>query len=199
MSSDNTASAFESGVAQYFKEFSHRRARETAHQAWLYTSVAKLIDPQLVVAELNVPNRDLSPFANIEPSRGAIGFDFAVTRSEIDLRTWKTRTPGWDEGVPTYPQTLETLQEVEILAEFKIADSTSTSTSTLVTDLEKLRGAIGFLAHHGCKSIPSCYLLILDPRRVLHVEKAIDTVALNWPACTPFPKVLVGPRVATEL
>jgi hypothetical protein len=193
MSSDTPASAFESGVAKYFKEFTHRLARETAHQAWIYTSVANFIDPQLVVAELNVPNQDVSPFANVKPSRGAIGFDFAVTRSEIDLRTWKARTPGWNEGVPTYAQTLETLQEVEVLAEFKIAASTSTNTSALVTDLEKLRGIIGFLAHHGCKSFPSCFLVVFDPRRVLHVQKAIDTVTPHWPSYTPFPKVLVGP------
>ena len=194
MSIDNSAAVFESGVAQYFKEFSHRLARETTHQAWLLTSVSKLIDPQLVVAELNVPNRDLSPFAEIEPSRGAISFDFAITRSEIDLRTWKARTPGWNAGETTAPQTLETLREVAVLAEFKIAESSSTKTSALVTDLEKLRGAIGFMAHHGCATFPSCFLLVLDPHRVLDTRKAIEAVAPNWPACTSFPKVLVLQR-----
>ena len=199
MSADTTASAFESGVAQFFNEFSHRLARETAHQAWLYASVAKLIDPQLLVAELNVPNQDLNSFANIKPSRGALGFDFSVTQSEIDLRTWKSRTPGWNNGTPTTPQTLETLREVAILAEFKIADSTSTNNSALITDLETLRGAVGFLAHHGCTSFPSCYLIVLDPRRLLHAERALETIVPRWPSGVPIPTVLVGPKLSTTL
>ena len=193
MNIDNSAAQFEFGVAQYFKDFSHRLARETTHQSWLLTSVSKLIDPQLVVAELNVPNKDLSPFAKIDPSSGAIAFDFAITRSEIDLRTWKARTPGWKAGETTAPQTLETLREVAVLAEFKIAESSSTNTSALITDLEKLRGAVEFMAHHNCETFPSCFLIVLDPHRVLKTRKAIESVAPHWPACTSLPKVLVGP------
>jgi len=127
----DAAAAFEAGVTQYFADFGHRIAREIAHQAWLLISVSKFLNPQLVVAELDVPNRDLSPFGDITLSRGALGFDFAITRSEIDLRTWKTRTPGWNSGVSTTPQTLERLREVDVLAEFKIAESTSTTSTAL--------------------------------------------------------------------
>jgi len=193
MAADSTPKAFESGVAQYFIDFNHRLARETAHQAWLYASVAKLIDPQFLVAELNVPNQDISPFANITASRGGSGFDFAVTRSEIDLRTWKSRTPGWNSGIPTTPQTLETLQEVVVLAEFKIAESTSTNNSALIADLEKMRGVAGFLAHHGCTSFPSCYLVVFDPHKRLHPTQALQTIIPSWPSGAPIPSVLVGP------
>jgi hypothetical protein len=93
------AALFESGVADCFKAFGHRRARERPHRAWLLNCASRRIDPQLVVAELTVPNRDLSRFAAIRGSlEGGVNFDFAVTRSEIDLRAWKTRTPGWKTG-----------------------------------------------------------------------------------------------------
>ena len=58
MSIDNYATPSESGIAHYFEEFGHRLARETTHQAWLLISVSKFINPQLVVAELNVPLED---------------------------------------------------------------------------------------------------------------------------------------------
>ncbi|MEK6236687.1 MAG: hypothetical protein N2C14_18420, partial [Planctomycetales bacterium] len=123
----------------------------------------------------------------------ALAFDFAVTRSEIDLRTWKTRTPGWKTGEPTVPQTLETLRNVAVLAEFKIAESSSTNTAALVTDLEKLRAAVGFMEHHGCQCFPACFLVVLDTNRVLDTQKAINSVVPNWPKCSSFPKVLIGP------
>lgn len=184
---------FESGVAKYFEQFSHRRAREVVHQSWLLGTIARLVDPQLVVGELIFPNRDLSPFAEVKLTDGAIRFDFAITDTEIDLRHWKLRTPGWNRGMSTTPQTLNTLKEVAVLAEFKIADSSSTSTSKLITDLEKIKGAVSLMAHHGCTTFPACFLVVLDRGRELDVEKAIKTVMPTWPVCTPFPKVLVGP------
>jgi hypothetical protein len=193
MTPGDLPAAFESGVSDYFDRFSHRLAREVVHQSWLLGSAARLIDPQLVVAELMFPNHDLSPFAQLKPSRGAIRFDFAVTNTQIDLRHWKVRTPDWIRGVATAPQTLEALQQAALLAEFKLASSSSTSTSKLITDLEKLKSAIGFMAHHGCTNFPACFLILLDPDRVLKVERAIEAVKPTWPTCTPFPKVLVGP------
>lgn len=193
MTHSDFPTAFESGVANYFEQFGHRQAREVVHQSWLLSSVARHIDPQLVVGELMFPNRDLTPFAQLELTDGAIRFDFAITNTEIDLRHWKVRTPGSTRGVATTPQTLETLKEAAVLAEFKIASSSSTSTRKLITDLEKLKSAIGFMAHHGCTNFPACFLILLDPDRVLNVDRAIEAVKPTWPACTPFPKVLVGP------
>ncbi len=185
-------SLFESGVADYFKEFRHRRSREVPHQSWLMTSVSRFIDPQLVVAELQLPNQDLAAFGGIKPTLGALNFDFAVTRSEIDMRTWKSRTPGWNRGVPTLPQTLQTLGEVAVLAEFKVAQSTSSKTQSLVDDLKKLTSAIRFLEHHGSHSYPATYLIVLDPDRILDINLAIQTASANWPACAPLPRILSG-------
>lgn len=193
MSFETFASLFESGVSRYFQEFGHRQAREIPHQAWLLISVSNVIDPQLLVAELTLPRMDLLPFADIGASKGAVNFDFAVSRSQIDLRTWRTRTPDWKSGASTHAQTLETLREVVVLAEFKVAESSYAKPHTLARDLEKLRGVIGFMHHHGCSYFPSCYLIVLDQDRTLDTQKAIKSVAPNWPSFTPFPKVLVGP------
>ena len=56
----NLPASFEKGVAAYFRDFGHRQAREVPHQAWLLISVAQFISPQLVVAELQLPNQDLA-------------------------------------------------------------------------------------------------------------------------------------------
>ncbi len=193
MHTRSPAKLFEAGIAEYFQQFGHRRAREVPHQSWLLMTMAKLIDPQLVIAELTLPRQDLSPFGEISVTKGAINFDFAVSRSEIDLRTWKSRTPGWGSGTPTSPRTLETLKEVDVLAEFKITESSYTSGRSLTTDLEKLRSAIGFMDYHGCDSFPDCFLIVLDRDRVLDIESAVSRVAPRWPVCAPFPKVIVGP------
>jgi len=191
---DDYAALFELGVADYFTAFGHRFARERPHQAWLLNCVSRRIDPQLVVAELTVPNQDLSRFAAIEgSSEGGANFDFAITWSEIDLRTWKTRTPGWKSGESTVPNTLDTLRDVAVLAEFKVSESTSTNVSALRKDLEKLRAAIGFMVHHDCKSLPACFLVVFDSQRVLDTRKAVESVASNWPPCAALPKILVGP------
>ena len=58
-------------------------------------SVAQYISPQLVVAELLLPNRDLASLAELAGSNdGALNLDVVVAQKEIDMRTWKTRTPG---------------------------------------------------------------------------------------------------------
>jgi hypothetical protein len=190
---DNLAALFEAGVAYYFREFGHREAREVPHQAWLMISIAQFISPQLIVAELQLPNQDLASLGELPESLGALNFDFAVTRSELDMRTWKSRTPGWNRGVPSLPQTLQTLAEVAVIAEFKIAKSTSTTTNSLIRDLKKLRAAIRFLAHHGCESFPACYFVIHDPYRILDIDSATESTRAGWPVIAPFPKVLAGP------
>jgi len=184
---------FESGVAEYFKDFGHRQARETAHQAWLLISVAKYIQPQFVIAELPLPNHDISPFGDIKATRGGLSFDFAIARSEIDLRTWRARTPGWNTGTSTIPQTLQTLNEIVVLAELKIAKSTSTNDRALLKDLQKLTASILFMKHHNCPVIPACYFVVLDPDRTLNVPRAIEPLKESWPGDTPFPKILLGP------
>lgn len=193
----DASAAFATGVRRYFADFGHRTAREIAHQTWLLISVSRYVDPQLIVSELDVPNRDLRPFGNIRSSNGALGFDFAITRSEIDLRPWKARTPGWHTGAPTTCQTLERLREVSVLAEMKIAGSTSTTTAALEADLEKLRAAILFMDHHRLELLPACFLVVLDPqgRLDLQVRRAIDSVTPRWPKRFPFPTVLIGPGV----
>jgi hypothetical protein len=196
--SDDLPTLFESGVAYYFREFGHRRSREVPHQTWLMMSVARFISPQLIVAELQLPNQDLASLGELPASLGALNFDFAVTRSEIDMRTWKSRTPGWNRGVPTLPQTLQTLAEVAVIAEFKIAKSTSTTTESLSRDLKKLRATIRFLDHHGCTSFPSCYYVIHDSDRILDIDSATELVRVGWPEIAPFPKILAGPELATN-
>ena len=100
---------FEAGVADYFCHFGHRQARESPHQAWLLMSVAKHVSPNLIVAELQVANQDLRPFGKLRDTNGAVNFDFAITRSEVDLRTWKSQTTGWNRDTSTAPKTLSTL------------------------------------------------------------------------------------------
>ena len=190
---NNSHELFEIGVADYFRKFGHREAREKAHQAWLLISVAKHIDPQLVVAELPLPNPDLNPFGALRPSGGGVSFDFAITRSEIDVRTWKTRTPGWNRGLSTVPQTLETPNEVSVLAELKISKSTSTKVESLNYDLLKLRCAIRFMEHNNCKSYPRCYFVVLDPDRKFDTNAVIESIQADWPSCAPLPKILTGP------
>lgn len=191
--SEEMPRSFEAGVADYFAEFGHRQARETSHQTWLLISVAKYIQPQLVVAELALPNQDIGPFGDLKASRGGLSFDFAISRSEIDLRTWRTRTPGWKHGATTIPQTLQTLNEIVVLAELKIAKSTSTNDRALLKDLQKLTAAILFMKHHRCPKIPACYFVVLDPDRTLNVPRAIEPLRKSWPKDTPFPKILLGP------
>lgn len=184
---------FECGVSDYFRDFGHRLARESPHQAWLLVSVSRLIPAQLLVAELQVPNQDLRPFGELRDSNGAVNFDFAVTRSEIDLRTWKSRTIGWNRGTPTFPTTLETLKQTEVLAEFKLAGSTSTTRRALVHDIRKLSCAIRFLEAQGCNQYPSCFYILLDPDRRLRVDRALELANSEWPDFAPFPKILLGP------
>lgn len=186
----DAAAAFERGVADYFAEFGHRQARELPHQTWLLISVARYISPQLIVAELQLPNRDLAELAGLRSSAGALNFDFAITRAEIDLRTWKRRTPDWMRGASTVAQSLENLREVAVLAEFKIADSSSTSTESLIVDIRKLSGAVRFLEQHRVETYPACYLVVLDPDRELDIDHAIASTRSSWPSCTDFPKVL---------
>ncbi len=190
---DNLPVLFESGVASYFRDFGHRLAREVPHQAWVMISLAQFISPQLVVAELQLPNQDLAPIGELPESQGALNYDFAVARSEIDMRTWKSRTPGWNRGTPTLPQTLETLAEVAVIAEFKIASSTSTTTDALVFDLKKMRAVIRLMAENGFKSFPACYFVVLDPDATLDIDGAAVAAQIGWPEVAPFPKILVGP------
>ena len=185
---------FELGVADYFRNFGHRDARESPHQAWLLMSVAKYISPQLLVAELQVANQDLRPFGKLKDTSGSVNFDFAVTRSEINLRSWKSQTKGWKQGNPTNSQTLATLQQTDVLAELKIANSSSSTADKLVHDLVKLSCAMQFLNFNSCDQFPACYFIILDPDRRPAVSRAVDKARSNWPESVPFPKVLIGPR-----
>ncbi|QDU96486.1 hypothetical protein [Lignipirellula cremea] len=191
--SQTPAELFECGVRDYFRDFGHRQAREAPHQTWLTICVSKYINPQLIVAELQAPCHDVGVFGGMDPSKGALNFDFAITRAEMDLRTWKTRTPGWRSGVSTCMQTLTTLNNVAVLAELKIAKSTSTKTASLAKDLHKLTGAVRFLESQGCHAFPDCYFVILDPERVLDIVRATKIVQDDWPVDKPFPKLLVGP------
>ena len=109
------------------------------------------------------------------------------------MRTWKTRTPGWNRGVPTIDQTLETLESIAVIAEFKIAASTKTDLNSLVTDLKKLLAVNRLLEVHGVNSFPQSYLVVLDPDGKLDVELATETVREQWPKNAPDPKILVGP------
>ena len=192
---DDIPALFESGIDHYFRKFGHRESREVPHQAWLMGSVSQFISPQLVVAELQLPNRDLAPHIDIPVTEGAFNFDFAVTRSEIDMRTWKTRTPGWNNGISSVQQTLETLAEVDVIAEFKIAKSKSTKTDKLIKDINKLRSVLHFLEQHNFKEFPSCYFVVLDPERILDIRGAEESTRACWPDFAPFPKLLVGPTV----
>ena len=186
---------FKSGVSDYFRDFGHRLAREPVHQAWLLMSVSKYISPQLLVSELQVPNQDLRPFGQLRDTLGAVNFDFAVTRKEIDLRTWKSQTPGWNHGNSTFTKTLLTLTQTEVLAELKIAGSTSTTSRSLIHDVRKLSCAIRFLESQNIRQFPTCYLIIHDPERRLPIEQAMQMVKLEWPAFTPFPQILLGPEI----
>lgn len=194
----NYASLFEKGVKEYFRDFGHRQARESPHQAWLLISVAKHIPAQFIVAELQVPNQDLSEFVRLKNTNGAVNFDFAVSRSEIDLRTWKSQTDGWKNGAKTVPQTRKTLESIEILAEFKIAGSTSTTRSALVHDIRKLAAAIQFMNHNDCTRLPMCYFIVLDPDRRINVETLAKLASKDWPQFAPFPKIIVGPNIRSE-
>lgn len=185
---------FEKGVYGYFAQFGHRQAREITQQAWLTVCLAKYISPQLVIAEFNLPVRDLAPESGLAESNGAISFDFAIARSEIDCRTWKTRTPGWGKGVSTTPQTLESLKEISVLAEMKIADSTATGTRSLERDLRKLLGAVQFLRRQGIDQLPACYLVVVDRHRKLKPQAALDAVKPDWPDTVPLPTIMIGPR-----
>lgn len=184
---------FEQGVRDYFAEFGHRQAREITQQAWLAVCLAKYISPQLVIAEFNLPVSDLAPESGLAESNGAISFDFAIARSEIDCRTWKIRTPGWGKGVATTPQTLESLKEITVLAEMKIADSTATGSRSLERDLRKLLGAVQFLRRQGIDPLPACYLVVVDRRRNLKPQAALDAVKPDWPEGVPLPTIMVGP------
>ena len=191
---DKFHALFESGVAQYFRNFGHRQSREVPHQAWLLMSVSQYIPPPLVVAELQLPSKDLAHLGGLERSKdGALNFDFAVARKEIDMRTWKTRTPGWNRGVSTIDQTLETLESITVIAEFKIAASTKTDLKSLVTDLKKLLAVNRLLEVHDVNSFPQSYLVVLDPDGKLDVNLASETVREQWPRDAPAPKILVGP------
>ena len=185
---------FESGVADYFRDFGHRLAREPVHQAWLLMSVSKYIAPQLLVGELQVPNQDLRPFGKLKDTRGAVNFDFAVTRSEIDLRTWKSQTPGWNRDKPTFEKTLQTLTATDVLAEMKIAGSTSTSNRSLMHDVRKMACAIRFLESQDYTQYPICYMIVHDLDRRLGIDQAMELVASEWPNFAPFPKILLGPN-----
>ena len=188
------ANSFEVGVTDYFRDFGHRLAREPVHQAWLLMSVSNYISPSLLVAELQVPNQDLRPFGELKDTLGAVNFDFAVTRSEIDLRTWKSQTPGWNRDNPTFAQTLQTLSQTDVLAEMKIAGSTSTTPQSLIHDVRKLSCAIRFLESQNSNHYPSCYYVIHDPERRLRVDQAMELVKPEWPDIAPFPKILLGPE-----
>jgi len=188
------ASLFESGVSDYFRDFGHRKAREAPHQSWLLMSVAKHVSPKMLIGELQVPNHDLRPFVELKDTDGAVNFDFAISRSEIDLRTWKSQTPGWKQGVSTVANTKRTLDEIMVLAEFKIAQSTSTTRKALIHDIRKMAAAIRFMEHHQCEHFPDCYFLILDPERKIDTARIVSETETEWPSAVPFPKLMVGPK-----
>ncbi|MFN3168151.1 MAG: hypothetical protein ACE37H_13905 [Phycisphaeraceae bacterium] len=199
MNGDNLPQLFELGVKNYFKNFGHRLAREITHQGWLAHCLSQVIDPQLVVSELNAPNRDLSPFANIKSTGGAVSFDFAITRSQIDLRTWKSRTPGWNRGELTTPHTLETLSQVAVLAELKVMDSSSTTTAKIGIDIQKLLAATKFLQHHGCMDLPACFMIVFDPNKLLADGGLLLQLNANGQWGGPGLKVLIGPESTAGL
>jgi len=189
LSSDHT-SLFESGVSDYFRDFQHRKARERVHQAWLLMSVARYIQPRFVVAELQVSRKVLRPFADLGENDSAVNFDFAVSRSEIDLRQWMTKS----KEVPnTATQTLRTLGEVSVLAELKIGDSTDHK--KIAKDFDKLAGAIGFMENENCTQIPSCYVILLDPNRQINMDKLNEIAWNSWSEIATRPKLLVSPSV----
>ena len=193
-SSNEIFSLFERGVDDYFRDFGHRKAREAPHQAWLLISVSKYISPKLVIGELQVPNQDLRPFVELKDTEGAVNFDFAISRSEIDLRTWKSQTPGWKQGVSTVPRTLSTLNEIQVLAELKLAASTSTTRKALIHDIRKMAAAVRFMEHNNCEQIPRCYLIILDPDRKFDTDQLKLKTEQDWPSSVPFPSIIVGPK-----
>ena len=187
------SSLFERGVNDYLLDFGHRKSREAPHQAWLLISVSKYSAPKLVIGELQVPNQDLRPFVELKDTEGAVNFDFAISRSQIDLRTWKSRTPGWKNGVSTVPQTLSTLNEIQILAELKLAESTSTTRKALIHDIRKMAAAIRFMEHHNCDQIPRCFFIILDPEQKFDIDRLKSDAEPDWPSIAPFPSIIVGP------
>ena len=193
-STKEISSLFERGVADYFRDFGYRKAREAPHQAWLLISLSKYISPKLVIGELQVPNQDLRPFVELKDTGGAVNFDFGISRSEIDLRTWKSRTPGWNQGVSTVPQTLSTLNEIQVLAELKLAASTSTTRKALVHDIRKMAAAVRFMEHNSCDQIPRCYFILLDPERKFDIDRLKLETAKDWPSAAPFPSIIVGPK-----
>lgn len=193
--SNKIHSLFERGVDDYFRDFGHRKAREAPHQAWLLISVSKYISSKLVIGELQVPNQDLRPFVELKDTDGAVNFDFGISRSEIDLRTWKSRTPGWKDGVSTVPQTFRTLNEIQVLAELKLAASTSTTRKALIHDIRKMAAAIRFMEHNNCDQIPKCFFVILDPDRKFDIDQLKLDSAPDWPSTAPFPKIIVGPKL----
>ncbi len=189
----NLAASFEKGVDCYFKDFGHRLAREAPHQAWLLMSVAKFISPQLIVAELQTPQQDLAHLVNLAGTRGAYNYDFAITRSEIDLRTWKYRTPGWKSGVSSLPQTLETLSQLAVVAEFKVAASSSTSLGAIRRDIRKLTALYHFLQQQNVQTTPTCYMVIFDAERRINAERLIRDADEGWLNGAPKPTILLGP------
>ena len=186
-------SLFETGVSDYFRDFGHRSARERPNQAWLLMSVARHIPARNLVAELQVSRRDLRPFAELGDKNSAVNFDFAVSRSEINLRQWKTQSNDQKGEIETVTQTQKTLQEIAVLAELKMGDSAKTREIT--EDFKKMAGAIGFLISKNHKQLPRCYFILFDPARKINMDRVVKIASAEWPDTAPFPKILIGPDV----
>lgn len=190
----HAAECLEAGVNEFFQQFGHRCAREISMQPWLVISLARHFKPSLVVAELNVRARDIAFESGTERRDGAASFDIAITQSEIDLRLWKSRTPGWKHGNCSKDQTYETLSDVLVLAEFKVVGSSTGGNNSLRQDLRKLRGAMTFLAERGHDALPACYLVLLDPDRRADITTLHEETLDDWPERAPLPRILLGPQ-----
>lgn len=189
------AALFEAGVSDYFRNFGHRQARERPHQAWLLMSVAKHIPPPHVIAELQVSRRDLRPFADLEDKDSAVNFDFAISRSEIDLRQWRTQLKGSRSDRVNKPQTQKTLEEIAVLAELKMGDSTEYK--KISDDFQKLAGAMGYLLDNNYTRFPTCYFILFDPHRRINIDRVNEFSRTSWPQEVPPPKILIGPEPST--
>ena len=94
-STKEISSLFERGVADYFRDFGYRKAREAPHQAWLLISLSKYISPKLVIGELQVPNQDLRPFVELKDTGGAVNFDFGISQDSICPSSRRKNFPMW--------------------------------------------------------------------------------------------------------
>ena len=187
------ASAFERGVQDYFSECHRCRAHEKPHQLWLGTILARHISMFRILAEYDLPNKDISAGIGLKTTGGVVSYDLCIARQDrIDARKFWTRSGHRRDGdEDTTVATLHSLEQISIIAELKTATS-ATSRKALRDDLLKLCGAMRFLKRNGATEYPTCFLVVFDPQRTLPVEEAWSDVSELWPNVA-HPIRLVGP------